>query len=65
MVKEYLRIELYLSLEPGRQTVEAEFEEREKSLIKRIERAEALLAELKSELCESQPVPSQAVRYGV
>jgi len=65
LVKEYLRIELYLSLEPGRQTVEAEFEEREKSLIKRIERAEALLAELKSELCESQPVPSQAVRYGV
>lgn len=63
--KEYAKIEPLVSLEPDKAIIEAGFEEREKSLLKRVESAEALLAELKKELGVSQTAPPQSARLAV
>lgn len=60
--KWFLKLEPFVSLEPDRAALQVEFEEREKSLIKRVERAESFLAELKKELGVSQTAPLQAER---
>jgi integrase len=62
--REYAKMEPYVSLEPDKLTVRTEFEEREKSLLKRLEAAENLLEQLKQELSSSPAAPSQAARPG-
>jgi integrase len=53
LVREYEKIEPLVSLTPDEQTVRTEFQEREKTLQKRLEAAENLLAELRKELLAS------------
>ncbi|MDG6990624.1 MAG: hypothetical protein JRM99_04300 [Nitrososphaerota archaeon] len=63
-VKEYRKIEPFVSISPDRAAIEGEYAEREKSLLSRVERAEALLSELKSELGVSRQAPPQSQRSG-
>ena len=64
LISAYLQIEPLVSLEPDEHTIRAEFAEREKSLLSRVEKAEALLSELKSELGVPQTAPPQSLRSG-
>ena len=45
-VKEYRKVETFVSINPDRAAIEGEYAEREKSLLSRVERAESPLAEL-------------------
>jgi integrase len=60
--KEWLKIEPFVSLEPDKAALQNQFEERERSLVRRLEAAEALLSALKREFPESPKAQSQAVR---
>ncbi|MDG7007110.1 MAG: hypothetical protein JRN06_02560 [Nitrososphaerota archaeon] len=61
-VKEYRKVEPFVSINPDRAAIEGEFAEREKSLLSRVERAESLLAELRKELGVPQTAPPQSQR---
>jgi integrase len=63
--KEYSKVEPYISLEPDKVTIQAEFADREKSLVRRLETAESLLAELRQALGVSPSVPARAGQTGV
>jgi integrase len=58
MIAEYAKVEPYVSLQPDSAAMRTEFEKREKSLLKRVESAEALLAELKRELGAGPSTPT-------
>jgi len=62
--REYRRMERFVSLEPDKASIQAEFEAREKSLLSRIEKAEALLADLRKELGVSQTAQPRAAISG-
>ena len=61
-LREYQKVEPALSLQPNRVSVRREFEEREKSLVRRLEAAEALLSALRREFPESPKAQPQAGR---
>ena len=62
--KEYAKLEPYVSLEPDKASLQAEFDERERSLLSRVERAEALLADLRKELGVPQTAQPRSPQSG-